>query len=170
MRRILFALLFFIGSCTTHQSYTLEVEEFGTVVVCGEFDRSLLMNNEQLQSWYQPRYNDYIVDTTLIPFIQQYANSVHYLIIVGTWCSDSKREIPHLLKILDAAKVSPQRIWLYGVDRTKTSNDGTTQKYRITNVPTIILMKEGKEIGRITEHPEETLEQDIVKILSAAKP
>lgn len=167
MRRTIVALLLCIAGCSTHQSYTLDVEESGTVVVCGEFDRSLLLNDERLNSWYQPRYDDYAVDTTLISFIQQYSKNVRYIVIAGTWCSDSKREIPHLLKILDAAKVSPQQLWLFGVDRTKTSDDGTTQKYLITNVPTIILEKEGKEIGRITEHPEGTLEQDIVKILSA---
>lgn len=147
--------------------YTIEIEESGTEIVTGEFNRTLLTSDDRLASWFSSRYNEYHVDSALIPQIEQLVKDVRFVIIAGTWCGDSKREIPHLFKILDAARVSDAQVWMFGVDRSKKSSDNTTQRYRIINVPTIIMVKEGREIGRIIEHPEETLEKDIVKILSS---
>jgi thiol-disulfide isomerase/thioredoxin len=163
----LFVLSFCLltASCSS-LPYKIEIEDSGTEIVTGEFNRTVLTSDDHLASWFSSRYNEYQVDTTLILQIEQLSKGVRFVIIAGTWCSDSKREIPHLFKILDAAQVSDDQVWMFGVDRTKKSRDDTTQRYRIVNVPTIIMMKDGREIGRIIEHPEDTLEKDLVKILS----
>ena len=54
---------------------------------------------------------------------------------------------------------------MYGVDRSKESRDGLTEKYHITNVPTFIVLSGGEEIGRIVEHSEEGIEFDLVDLL-----
>jgi hypothetical protein len=60
--------------------------------------------------------------------------------------------IPKLYKATDAAGFSQERITLIGVDRKKTTLSHLTEALNITNVPTIIVMKNGKEQGRIVEY------------------
>jgi thiol-disulfide isomerase/thioredoxin len=92
-----------------------------------------------------------------------------FLVFFGTWCSDSRREVPHFLKIADDCGIDSSRIRLYGLDRSKKSRDGLTEKYHIDRVPTFIFLKDGDEIGRITEKPTGTLEADMLAILAAAQ-
>ena len=55
---------------------------------------------------------------------------------------------------------------MYGVDRAKTTRNGDEKKYGITLVPTIILFKDGKEVGRITETVKKSIEEDLATIIS----
>ena len=83
----------------------------------------------------------------------------------GTWCGDTKRELPKFFKIMALAKIPAENIELYGVDRSKESGDGIREKYNIVSVPTFILISGGKEIGRIVEYPKNSLELDMVDLL-----
>ena len=89
----------------------------------------------------------------------------------GTWCGDSHREVPRLLKILDAVKYPEQRLTLVAVNRKKETPDGEDVPYNIKRVPTIIVQnKYGKEVGRIIESPNSgSLENDLLEILNKNK-
>ena len=65
---------------------------------------------------------------------------------LGAWCSDSRREVPRFLKIADLAGMDATRIKLYGLDRTKKSSDGLTDRYGIERVPTFIFLRGDKEV------------------------
>ena len=60
--------------------------------------------------------------------------------------------IPRLFKLTDAAGFSDERITLIGVDRDKKTISHLCDALGVTNVPTIIVMKKGKEIGRVVEY------------------
>ena len=78
--------------------------------------------------------------------------------------------MPHFLKLADALKLSDSDITFIAVDGSKKAENGLIDKMKITNVPTFIFTdKKGTEIGRITETPKETLEKDMLKILTQAK-
>ncbi len=166
MRLSVFVLIMIVAGCTTSDQYQITVEESGSKIVTGTFERSLLEQDPDFKSWFEFRYNEYEVDTTLLRDVIEDVQKIQYVVVAGTWCGDSKREIPHLLKILDNLHTARDRVRFYGVDRSKKSNDGSTDLFQIDRVPTIIVLKDGKEIGRIVERPEETLEKDLVKILS----
>ena len=86
---------------------------------------------------------------------------------MGTWCSDSQREVPRFFKILDQLAFNFNNITLIGVNRAKQADNTEVNELNIELVPTIIFFIDGKEIGRIIESPEENLEKDMVKILSS---
>ncbi|MBM2842122.1 MAG: hypothetical protein HW412_2650 [Bacteroidetes bacterium] len=123
------------------------------VIEVGWLDRSVLDKPEQHQ--FKERYDTVAIDQDLVELVRS----------VG----DSRRELPHFLKIADRCGIEPSRIRFYGLDRSKKSSDGLTDQYQLEKVPTFIFLKNGTEVGRITEKPQGTLEADILAILAASQ-
>lgn len=70
------------------------------------------------------------------------------------------------MKILEEAKYPDSRLTIIAVNRKKESPTGDEVKYNVSKVPTIIVEKYGKEIGRIIEMPTTGyVERDLVEIL-----
>jgi thioredoxin family protein len=91
-------------------------------------------------------------------------------IALGTWCPDSKNYVPKLLKALSAAGNKQIKVKILGIDRQFHDPMETIQQRRLINVPTVIVERGGREIGRIVETPaSDTMEEDLVAIL-AGKP
>ena len=87
-------------------------------------------------------------------------------IFIGTWCEDSIREIPHLFNILNSINYNIESVEIICVDENKNTPEGYEKDFEIIKVPTIIFFKKNEEINRIVEFPVETLQKDIIKILS----
>jgi thiol-disulfide isomerase/thioredoxin len=111
-------------------------------------------------------YDSATIVGEFVPLIRSVQSGIDVTIFFGGWCGDSKRQVPHFLKLADESGIPASRIRLYALDRTKKSDDGLTDKFRIERIPTFIFLKDGKEIGRITESPTTTLEGDVLTILA----
>jgi hypothetical protein len=90
----------------------------------------------------------------------------------GSWCGDSRREVPRLVKVLDEMGFPKDQVELIGVDavegREKRSPGGEEQGLEIYRVPTLVVRREGKEIARLVEFPVLSLERDLLAMLSGA--
>lgn len=84
---------------------------------------------------------------------------------MGTWCSDSQREVPHFFKVMDQAGYDYNNFTLITMSREKTTPENFEEGLNITNVPTIIFYENEKERNRIVEYTIETLEKDMLNIL-----
>ena len=91
------------------------------------------------------------------------------LILFGTWCHDSEREVPRLLKTLDASGLDVPQFTLFAVDRKKSDSEGVAEKHGLKYTPTFILMRDGEEIGRVVERAETSLTQDLQALAAAAE-
>ena len=114
-------------------------------------------------TWFLNRYDKYqpsIKELSRINF-----NEIKIKIFMGTWCHDSKREIPCLIKILDNLKFDQSNVEIIGLTKEKKGYFNDYSRYNITNTPTIIFYKNKKEVGRIIEKPKETLESNMLSIL-----
>jgi len=109
----------------------------------------------------------YVPDVSAVTTIKAGAQDVTVLLIMATWCPDSKRELPRYFAIMDAAGVPDSTLTMVGVDRTKKDSEGLTEKWGITRVPTFVFLRKGQEIGRVVERVAAgtTLEAEIAKIL-----
>ena len=110
----------------------------------------------------------YTPDPAAIATIKSNAQDVTVLLIMATWCPDSKRELPRYFAIMDAAGVADSTLTMVGVDRTKKDSEGLTDKWAITRVPTFVFLRKGQEIGRVIERVPagSTLEAEIAKVLT----
>jgi thiol-disulfide isomerase/thioredoxin len=87
-------------------------------------------------------------------------------VFLGTWCGDSRREVPRLWKALDAAGGTvPFHIRYIGVDREKKEPAADVDGSGIRFVPTLIVSRGGHELGRIVEQPPHGVEKDLLALL-----
>jgi len=134
-------------------------------ILLGEILRTDLKGNPY--GWFDSNYAAAKVNDTILPQIKPLlTNDIRIQVVMGTWCSDSRVQIPHLLKILDAANFPKENISLYCVDRTKHFPLGAPHEEEITNVPTIFFYKGDQRLGKFVESPHETLEKDVFNILN----
>ncbi len=116
--------------------------------------------------WFTLGYKSYIPDAKTVKEIKKHLKGITIIAFMGTWCGDSKRETPHFYKIMDEAGFNYKNLTMVTVNRDKETPDHLEEGKNITHVPTFIFYKKGKEIGRFVEYPRETLEKDILKIVS----
>lgn len=84
---------------------------------------------------------------------------------VGTWCSDSRYEVPPFMKSLSLAGNSNIQIELFGVDRQKDDPDHFGLVNSIELVPTFIVRSNGAELFRMVEFPNTTFAEDLLNNL-----
>jgi len=139
-------------------------EKSGKPMLIGLCDRTAFADTS-FSWWFNSEYDNYTPDSTEVLKLSNVINDVKITIVMGSWCSDSRREVPRIFKILDRINYNFQNLTIVCVDRNKTAPNGLVEKLDIKLVPTFICTKDDKEIGRIVETPKETLEKDLVKIV-----
>jgi thiol-disulfide isomerase/thioredoxin len=109
----------------------------------------------------------YAPDPAAVASIKAQAKGVSVVMVMATWCPDSKRELPRYFATMDAAGISDAVLTMVGVDRTKKDAEGLTEKHGITRVPTFVFLRDGKEVGRFVEKTPagSTFEAEVAKIL-----
>ena len=115
--------------------------------------------------WFNSMYDVYNIDSTTANKLTDKIKNVDIKVVMGTWCSDSRREVPRLFRILDYLKYPSDDVKIIAVGRDKMGRGDETKNLNIELVPTIIFYRGGKELGRIIESPKESLEKDMLKIL-----
>lgn len=94
-------------------------------------------------------------------------------VYLGTWCSDSKRELPRLWRALDDAGVFdeadlPFDLEYVAVGRDKTEPAGRAAAAGIEYVPTFVVARGGEEVGRVVEISPNGIELDLLALLTGA--
>ncbi len=121
---------------------------------------------DAFKDWFNTGYEDYKIDSETLEELKPLLKDVTITVFMGTWCEDSQRETPHFYKILDEVNFDESKLTLITVSEEKTTPQGFEEGKNITNVPTILFYKNEKELGRIVEYPIESLEKDMLAILS----
>lgn len=103
-------------------------------------------------TWYKQNLQYYKNNAALVEAFKQKKGQFHLVIFAGTWCHDSQQIIPKYFSCLEEAGIPDSAFTIVATDRNKTTVGNLHQLFGITLVPTVIVMKEGKEVGRITEY------------------
>lgn len=149
---ILFVIvvLFFTSLVSAQDQFQVLVERPNEKTLKGIISREVLLKDTSFK-WYAENLKSYTPNAAALEGLKKNKDSVQLLTFMGTWCEDSQFIIPKLYSLTDAAGFSADRITLIGVDRNKKSLSHLAEALNITNVPTIIALKNGKEIGRVIE-------------------
>ena len=130
-------------------------------ILYGYCDRSGLEKGE-FGKLFEEYYQIYQPDQGVINQLKQKKEGIDILIVLGTWCSDSQEQVPKFFKILDKIRFDKKNLQLICVNSDKEAPEGETADYNIQKVPTFIIFRKGREIGRIVETPYTSLEKDLL--------
>ncbi len=124
--------------------------------------------------WYDRAYSAYQPAIATADKLRESYKGLAVEAYFGTWCGDSKRQLPRLLRLLDATGFDGKHLSMVGLSdqsmEFKKAPDGVEAKRRIHRTPTIVFVRDGVEIGRIVETPSTSLEADMLAILSGRGP
>lgn len=125
------------------------------------------MKQEPHAAWFLDGFDGYMPKTDVLNNLLDITkDDLTIKIVMGTWCPDSRREVPRFMKILDLWQFPADKVTFVGVDEAKQAPVGDYASLNIERVPTFIIYKNNSETGRIIEVPKTSLEQDMVNILS----
>ena len=130
-----------------------------------------------------PAWNDsaaaYAPEPGAVTRLAAVSRPVDVVCVLGTWCGDSRREVPRFWKLMESAANPNLRLRMFAVGRkddaaalAKSEAVGAPRDIRavwgVTLVPTFIFRANGEELGRIIETPTGTLEGDAAGIAAPA--
>jgi len=154
MKKLMPVFILALLSCTaalSQNQYVTLVERPNEKSLKGFISQEILLNDTSFH-WYAENLKGYTPNAVALDGLKKQKDSIQLLVFMGTWCEDSHNIIPKFFSVTDAAGFPPDRITLIGVDRQKKTFSNLAEALNITNVPTIIVMKKGKETGRVVEY------------------
>ena len=120
--------------------------------------------NETAYPWMQDKYETSPITIKKIkPLLPKY----RLVVFAGTWCEDTQAILPELYQTLLDAGFDFDALEMYGVNRAKQGLNAEHKIYNIQRVPTIIVMDRFREVGRIVESLNESIERDLLNILES---
>lgn len=124
----------------------------GTLILNGLISKYILINDEKDFKWYINSHNGYSATPTVLNAMEGAKGKYQFLVFGGTWCEDTQFILPKFFKLQEQSGIADNDISFIGVTREKKSLGNLTHVFNIINVPTIIVLKEGKEVGRVVEY------------------
>jgi thiol-disulfide isomerase/thioredoxin len=152
MKRI-FILLTCISlavSVSAQSQAEISRDDKGDKVLKGIISRKDLETDTSF-AWYAENLKGYTPQSQALAELKKKPD-IEFIAFLGTWCSDSKFIIPKFFSFLDAGGFPSDKVTLIGVDHDKKTLSHLAEAMNVIDVPTIIVMKDGKEMGRVVEY------------------
>ncbi|NPA69037.1 MAG: thioredoxin [Chlorobi bacterium] len=164
---VLFLFALILSSCVFTKNKIVTDEKKHEKILIGDVNRKSFLKDE-FKTWFEKNYSSYNPDKEVIDLLgnSDLYKDINIKIIFGTWCGDSRRELPRFFRIVDAAHIPENIISLTAVDTKKSSRNKSLDGISFTRIPVFIFYRNGEETGRIVESPRESLEKDILNILN----
>ncbi len=161
-------ILLLLSNIGYAQQFEISSDKNGSKIFKGIISREALQADSSF-TWYANGLKGYNPNNLALGALKQYGDSVQIISFMGTWCEDSHYIIPRFFSLLDAAGFSKDKVTLIGVDRDKKTLSHLAEALNVKNVPTLIVLKDGKELGRVVEYGKTGIwDKELGEIITAA--
>ena len=169
MKNIIIAIsiigIFTACSVTKKLKTNYEVLDYqGKKMLKGIVNRSLIENDTAF-AWFKESMQYGKPDAAAVTAFQQNKAKFTMVVFGGTWCEDTQNLLPKFYQLIDKSGYPETKIILIAVDRQKTTVNNLHITYNITNVPTFIVLKDGKEVGRVVEYGKGDMVKELGEIV-----
>lgn len=156
MKKCVLTLFFFIpvaASLFAQAQYEVSQDEKHPEikVLRGLIDKSIIQNDTAFK-WYNSSQGYYNPDTATVNTFERAKGKYQFVVFAGTWCEDTQFILPKFFKLQEKSGIPDEAITLFGVNRKKNSLGNIAKAFNVTLIPTFIVMKDGKEVGRVVEY------------------
>jgi len=103
-----------------------------------------------------------------IAALKKVSDDTHIVVFFGSWCSNCKHWLPHLLRTLEVVGNPRITTEFYGMSEDQLEPKDPIRQYGVSSTPTIIVLRGGRELGRIVEKPDTSVEGDLARILGVS--
>jgi hypothetical protein len=142
-----------LSGCVTKIDY-VETSFTGKVDITSIEETKWFLDN---YSAYKPQKQDYLA-------IKNHAFDGEILFFGSAWDPETKVQLPRLLKVTDKAKTADNAIQVFFLNKSLESVSGEEKTFNVKKIPTIIFLKDGKELSRIEEFSE-VMEKDLLRAM-----
>jgi thiol-disulfide isomerase/thioredoxin len=170
MKKRIYLLIILLTVISAQSPQIINDSKKDNPMLIGLSQRSDYEHSEHFKQWFNEEYESYEIDEETLYLTSAIEDEIKIECFMGTWCEDSRREVPRFYKILDQIKFNEKNLKIVSVDRGKVSPGGEEKGKNIHHVPTMIFYSQGQELGRIIEYPVGTLEEDVVDIMFGNPP
>jgi hypothetical protein len=120
----------------------------------------------EFSSEFNTAFIQYHPDKKVINKLRKKIAGVSVKVVGGNWCSDTRRELPRLCKVLYYAGFSADSLDYFRVDRDKNAiYSDYAAGWTKAPIPDIAVYRNGKIAGHIFEVTQKSMEADLLKIL-----
>jgi thiol-disulfide isomerase/thioredoxin len=170
MRRWNFALMIIFVACFAQISEIRSQEEEEEPPQLLGVVTAEQLGEEPYVEWSRKGYDEYTPDPSTLESLRAIDfDDAKLSLFFGTWCGDSQREVPRILKLLNELGFPAEKLRLIAVSGTDKRSPGGEERGReVYRVPTLVVERDGQEVSRLVEHPAISLERDLLAILSGS--
>jgi len=148
-------------------------QDYNTIIMDDESEKPMLIgyctreafNDTSFSEWWNSEYDGYEVNDSTAEELKIHFKGIKIKLVMSTWCSDSRREVPRFYKILDEIGYPSENVSLINVNREMIGLADEVDGLEIHFAPTFIFYRNDEEIGQIVEMPYESLEKDMMEIV-----
>jgi len=123
------------------------------------------LTSDSAFAWFYTGVNRYDANANMVNYIKTNKDKIQLVALVNTTDDASKKLLPAFYKVMILASVPEESIHLYGADNSGTTGDTVADGYKVKKLPVILVMRDGKEEGRISGTPKQTVEDDLAQII-----
>jgi thiol-disulfide isomerase/thioredoxin len=138
------------NSSFSQSQYETVVEPSGTKILKGVITKDVIAKDTSFK-WFANNQKNFVPDAAAVASLKNNGAGLQFLVFGGTWCEDTQLLLPRYFSWLQAVGFPDERVTLIGVDRSKKTIGHLAEALGVTNVPTFIVLKNGKELGRVVE-------------------
>lgn len=109
------------------------------------------ITNDTAFAWYATNRKYNKPNPDVVAVLKEKAYEFQLVFFIGTWCHDSQQILPKYFAALEAAEYPEHYMTIIACDRDKAGPANIQRPFKVVNVPTVLIMKDGKEVGRIVE-------------------
>lgn len=171
---LLFALLGTVRYCSKPKNYKMPAQKTHQEKLIASLQPDIQSEDslqkataEKFVQSIATEYTAYNPDHSVIADLKsKWNDSISVKVIGGNWCSDTRRELPRLCKVLDVVGANADLFGYYKVDRDKKPvQQDFAAEQSVTRVPTVFVFRGNKLAGQIVETPGKSWENDLSVLL-----
>jgi thiol-disulfide isomerase/thioredoxin len=140
-----------LNAASAQTTYTSTLDANKVLILNGIVSKNDIQDNPSF-GWYSQNQKGYVPASSILDPMIAAKDKFQFLVFGGTWCEDTQSILPKFFRLQELSGIQEKNISFFAVDRQKQTSGNMANTFKIVNVPTIIVLKDGKEVGRVVEY------------------